>query len=151
MEGVKTHVGTNESDRFKRQFLLEPIQDARIRDELPNDHGVRNGVVGESTDPRRLDKAKLRAKVGSDHTQLHRGQDSDGKSGDSHGDSGNIIGKLDQGKKTLGEVHQGNGFVKLAVAHQDTVGDGWTAVGKGRNVDAVVAEGPPGERGISYA
>mmetsp|Transcript_26214 Transcript_26214/g.56219 ORF Transcript_26214/g.56219 Transcript_26214/m.56219 type:complete len:369 (+) Transcript_26214:280-1386(+) len=107
-----------------------------------------DGVVGESADPGRLDETELGSKVGADHAQLHRGQDGDGESAESHGDTDQVVGEVvDQGEYPLGQVHQRQRLVELAVPHQKAMGNGGAAVGKGRNVDAVVAEGGQNQKG----
>ncbi len=147
MKGVKAHVGAYQDHRFGGHLLVEPIEDARVRHKLPHDHGMGDGVVWKATDPGGFDKAKLGAKVGSHHSQLHRGQDRDGKAGDSHQEAGGVIGKVNERQEALGQMHQGNRLVKLAVAHQYPVGDWWTAVGKGGDVNTVVAERSQDQKG----
>mmetsp|Transcript_13542 Transcript_13542/g.18883 ORF Transcript_13542/g.18883 Transcript_13542/m.18883 type:complete len:113 (-) Transcript_13542:1595-1933(-) len=106
-----------------------------------------DGVVGESTDPRWLDKAKLRSKVGTDHTQLHGGQNGDGKSSHGHGDTGEIPWEFHQGHDLFGQVHQSQSLVEFAIPHKRFMRHRWAAIGKGRYVYTVVSEGGQNEEG----
>ena len=80
MKGVKAHVGAYQDPRFGGHLILEPIEDAGIGNELPHDHGMGNRVVWKPADPGGLDKAQFGTKVCSNHAQLDRGEDGDGKS-----------------------------------------------------------------------
>ena len=56
MKGVKDHMGTNEGDRVGKQTALKPPQYTGKTQELSDNHGVRNCIIGKASDPGWLDE-----------------------------------------------------------------------------------------------
>ena len=108
VEDVKAHVGTYQGDRFEGQSAVgtKPPKDSGKPEELPDNHGMGNGIIGKSIDPAGLGKPELGSKVGPDHAQLHRGEDGNGKSHQCQSDSGHIAGQIDEGQDAFRQMQE---------------------------------------------
>mmetsp|Transcript_21369 Transcript_21369/g.35351 ORF Transcript_21369/g.35351 Transcript_21369/m.35351 type:complete len:286 (+) Transcript_21369:104-961(+) len=141
MNGIKGHVCTNQGRRFQGHGLTEPPQDARVGNELPDNHGMWNRIVRETFNPLGFDESQFGSKVRADESELRGREHGDTESGHGHGDADQIAGQGNEWQQTTAQMIEGNRLVEFGIAHQIPKGNGFVAKGKGRHVHHVMTEG----------